>query len=214
MYDISKIDVSRFTQLLRATKNLEDWDNYYENLFEQMEPIEYEIQKWWANKIDLIDKEVAILNSGVGFYAVPFCFEKGAKVVRTYDMCPITNDLAWRINKDYHVPVEIEENSAYNYFHSRSDVVFDEIYPADIYINTSCEHCYPMKDIIPDDSVVILSGNNLTKRGHINRINSIQEFIDQTGVSDVWFKDELSLDYEDELGFRNYKQFFIIGKKG
>ena len=225
MYDISELDVDRFHKLLRDSKNLEHWDDYFENLHEQMSISEYKIQKWWASKIDLIGKKVNILNSGVGFYSVPFCFEKGAVLVKTYDMCPITRSLAWRINQSYHTEWDENKQDQINYYHRQLDIVFDKIKHfddnkapdedyADVYINTSCEHSYYMRDIIPDGTIAVLSGNNLTKRGHINRIQSVKQLIDQGGITKVMFRGEILLDHTDELGYRNYSQFFVIGKKG
>ena len=213
MYQIEKSDVDRFTVLLRETRELSDWDNYYDNLFEQMSKTEFIIQHWWADKIDLIGKDVNILNSGVGFYSVPMCFEKGAHKVRTYDMCPVTDKLAWRINKPYR---NEDLSSTINYSHHNLDVTFDcdMFESADVYINTSCEHSFPMKEVIPDNSYVVLSSNNLTKRGHINKIESTRDLIKQAGITEVHFKHEQVFDFEDDLGFRNYKQFFVIGKKG
>ena len=86
MYQIEKSDVDRFTVLLRETRELSDWDNYYDNLFEQMSKTEFIIQHWWADKIDLIGKDVNILNSGVGFYSVPMCFEKGELMLDNSDV--------------------------------------------------------------------------------------------------------------------------------
>ena len=96
------------------------------------------------------------------------------------------------------------------------DVTFDNdmFHPADVYINTSCEHSFPMKEVIPNNSYVVLSGNNLTKRGHINKVESTRDLIKQSGITEVHFKHEQVFDFEDDLGFRNYKQFFVIGKKG
>ena len=215
MYQLEHIDVDRFTDLLREAKQLEYWDDYFENLHSQMCKNEYIIQRWWAERIDLIGKRVNILNSGVGFFAVPLCFEKGATVVKTYDMCPITRQLVWRMNKGYHVK---DPEYIPNYFHEVCDVTFDndKFSYAQVYINTSVEHSYPMKDIIPDNCEVVLSGNNLTKRGHINRIESIEQLIEQSGIKskDVKYTDEIVLEHDDELGIRNYKQFFVYGTKG
>jgi|TARA_Y100000015_G_scaffold43198_1_gene52957 hypothetical protein len=206
MYQLEDLDVNRFVHLLRKQRYKSHWEDYWQNLYDQMQPTEFKIQKWWGSKVDLIGKSVSILNSGVGFYSVPMCFEKGASRVTTYDMCPITSEIAWEANSVYN-----------NYNHKVLDVVFDNhVFTENrdrVYINTSCEHSYPMKDIIPNNVEVVLSGNDLTKRGHINKINSISELADQAGVTEIIFEDEIVFDYHDELGPRHYKQFLIYGKK-
>ena len=138
MYQLEDLDVNRFVHLLRKQRYKSHWEDYWQNLYDQMQPTEFKIQKWWGSKVDLIGKSVSILNS---------------------------------------------------------------------------EHSYPMKDIIPNNVEVVLSGNDLTKRGHINKINSISELADQAGVTEIIFEDEIVFDYHDELGPRHYKQFLIYGKK-
>jgi len=206
MYQIEESDVDRFIRLLKDQRTKTHWEDYWQNMYDQMHLTEFKIQKWWANKIDLIGKKVAILNSGIGFYSVPMCYEKGAFSVNTYDMCPVTSEIAWEANHAYD-----------NYDHSTLDVVFDnhifEYRNADVYINTSCEHSYQMKDIIPSGVEVVLSGNGLTKRGHINKINTVGELVKQSGIDEVIFTDEMIFSYEDELGTREYKQFLVYGKK-
>lgn len=208
MYQVEEVDVIRFCDVLRAQRYKSDWEDYWQNLHDQMHVNEFKIQKWWANKIDLIGKEVSILNSGAGFYSVPMCFEKGATLVRTYDMCPVTDEIAWEANTHYQP----------NYIHYVEDVVFDSRKLkwdlSDVYINTSCEHSYHMKDVIPDGVEAVVSSNNLTKRGHINKVNSIQELVKQSGITEVKFHEEMTLEYHDELGPREYKQFFVYGLKG
>ena len=99
MYNLDKQDFERMSVLHALIKHHHPWmDDFIE---EQKTPVEYEIQKYWASKVDLIDKHVAILNSGIGYYSVPFAFQRGAKTVHTYDMDPTTADLAWTINGSY-----------------------------------------------------------------------------------------------------------------
>lgn len=209
MYNIHTEDVLRFTNLIRRARDVQDWDGYYDNLYDQMGPTEYMIQNWWAEKIDLLGKDVYNLNSGLGFFTVPFSIEKGAKSITTVDMCPITQELALEMNENY-----------INYNHIMADVTFDneEIFPKKkikntVYINTSCEHSYMMKEVIPTGVEVVLSSNNLTKRGHINKVNSIQELVRQADLKEVFFTDERVFEHVDELGLRNYTQFFVHGKR-
>lgn len=208
MYQLEELDVDRFVKVLMLQKHKSHWEDYWQNLYDQMHVNEFKIQKWWGSKVDLIGKSVSILNSGIGFYSVPLCVEKGAKSVNTYDMCPVTADIA----KDAHWVSNYD-----NYNHNVLDIVFDSHVftenPDQVYINTSCEHSYLMRDVIPNNVEVILSGNDLTKRGHINKINSIDQLAYRAGVTEIIFEDEMVFEYEDDLGSRHYKQFLLYGKK-
>lgn len=204
MYDIDKIDVERYSKLGVSVQYSFPW--FFENIRHQTSVVEYTIQKWWATRIDLIDKKVNILSSGVGFFSVPFAYEKGAKQIVSYDMDPTTHDLAWILNK-YYTPV---------FAHKQNNIIFDNDEldkSADVWINTSCEHSYPMKKVIPSNKICVLSGNNCTKRGHINLIDSVDELIEQNGLKDILFTDEMEFEFEDDRGKQNYTQFFVTGIK-
>ena len=97
-----------------------------------------------------------------------------------------------------------------------SDIIFDRELldvSADIWINTSCEHSYYMKDIIPTGKLCVLSGNDCSKRGHINLINSVDQLINQTGLSSILFTDTMQFNFEDDMGKQEYNQYFAIGIK-
>ena len=207
MYMIEPEDIERFTKLSDTVQWHKPW--LYGNVKEQTDKIEYIIQKYWANKVNMINKSVAIFNSGFGFYSVPFCNEKGAQYIRLYDMDPTTKEISWYLNERYKP----------NFDHKLLNITFEyeEVFDdAHIYINTSCEHSYPMGELLEEKAkgkLCVMSGNNLTKRGHINLIDSIGVLKEQCQLSKIYNEDVMEFDYEDELGKRKYKQFFIIGVK-
>lgn len=209
MYNLDKQDFERMSVLHALIKHHHPWmDDFIE---EQKTPVEYEIQKYWASRVDLIDKHVAILNSGIGYYSVPFAFQRGAKTVHTYDMDPTTAELCWTINGSYW------ESAGYS--HHQRNITFDHElinHKFDIYVNTSCEHSYPIGELLEaraKNRMCVLSANNLSKRGHINLIRSIDEFKEQAQLSKVINEDYINFIYEDDLGEREYTQFFLIGIK-
>ena len=57
----------------------------------------------------------------------------------------------------------------------------------------------------------VMSGNNLTKRGHINLIKSMDHLKEQCQLREIINEDVIDFEFEDELGKRKYQQFFLIG---
>ena len=180
-----------------------DFPWFYDTMRDQVSVSEYEIQKWCIDNADVSGKQVNILNAGLGAYALSFCIEKGATYTRLIDMDPITEEISNLTN--------IEGP----WCHMMMDVTFDykDIPDADIYVNTSCEHSYHMKKVIPNNKLCILSGCDLTKRGHINLIKSCDDLIEQAEISKVINTHKMTFPYEDEFGCREYNQYFVKGIK-
>ena len=191
MYLIEDEDVIRIQRIIDETR----WHYPYmwPSISSQVSLTEFKIQKWWASKIDLIDKTVNIFNSGFGFYSVPFAKEKGAKKIYTYDMCPTMSELI----------------SGSTHFQSNFIFIPEDIEDADVWINTSCEHCYPMGDIIPENQLCVVSGNDLNKPGHINLITSLDELKQQCNFSKIIDEDVMIFEEDEE----KYFQYFVIGVK-
>jgi trans-aconitate methyltransferase len=81
-------------------------------------------------------------------------------------------------------------------------------YTEDIIINTSCEHIDNIKgwiSSIPSGKIVVLQSNDYIKeKGHINCVSSVDEFILQANLSEVF--------YSGKLEMPMYTRFMIIGK--
>lgn len=180
-----------------------DFPWFYDTMRDQVSVSEYEIQKWCIDNADISGKQVNILNAGLGAYALSFCIEKGATYTRLIDMDPVTKEISNLINTEG------------PWCHTMMDITFDykNIPESDIYINTSCEHSYHMKKVIPNNKLCVLSGCDLTKRGHINLIRSCDDLIEQAGISKVIDTNKMTFLYEDELGRREYNQYFVKGIK-
>ena len=212
MYNLSDGDINRMNTLRSVLKYHYPWFDDF--IAEQQSHTEFLIQKYWADKIDLIDKDVNILNSGIGYYSLPFCYERGARTVHTYDMDPTICTLAWQVN----IPIYRTKKKDPECMHHTKNITFeyDNLRHADVFINTSCEHSYPMATALDERAegkMCVMSGNNLTKRGHINLINSMDQLKEQCQLSTVLNEDVMEFKYEDDLGERTYQQFFLIGIK-
>jgi hypothetical protein len=77
----------------------------------------------------------------------------------------------------------------------------------DLIINTSCEHIPDLQDwllFMPEGTMVLLQSNNyLTGNGHINCVNSVEEFIAQSDLRNIL--------YSGELVMPMYTRYMIIG---
>ncbi len=80
-----------------------------------------------------------------------------------------------------------------------------------IVVNTSCEHMLPMKDVIESRGYIkdkilgcFQSNNKFDEPDHINCVESIEQFIEQTGVTRVF--------YSGEKDMGNYIRYMVIGR--
>lgn len=80
---------------------------------------------------------------------------------------------------------------------------------ADVLINTSCEHMYPMTDVKTDALCIFQSNNFKHDAAHINCVDTLGDFINQCNFKQVlWSGERPFHDYDDE-----HKRFMVIGYK-
>jgi hypothetical protein len=86
--------------------------------------------------------------------------------------------------------------------------MYRHVYREQVVINTSCEHIPNLKEwvsIIPKNKTLVLQSNNYTvPADHINTANSVEEFIEQTGLSAIWYSGSLVLPM--------YTRYMLIGR--
>ena len=82
----------------------------------------------------------------------------------------------------------------------------NDIKQFDVVINTSCEHmAFNMKELIFDkEPLFVLQSNNYLIPEHINCKNTLDEFVDSTGLSNINFAGQLNLP--------KYSRFMVIGR--
>lgn len=74
----------------------------------------------------------------------------------------------------------------------------------DVIVNLCCEHMYPMRDIdLP--AIYLLQSNNRYSDTHINRVKSMDEFIDNAGGMDIV--------YYDIAPWNGHEYYTLIGEK-
>ncbi|MEZ4872198.1 MAG: hypothetical protein R2827_08115 [Bdellovibrionales bacterium] len=81
--------------------------------------------------------------------------------------------------------------------------------PPDIVINTSTEHMPHSTwwENIPPGQWVVLQNTDMRIDDHVNRVESVQEFIEKFPMSEVLYSGELYFDYRNESSF---KRFMLI----
>jgi len=112
------------------------------------------------------------------------------------DIDPSIATIAEHLNRSIPYAHIVEDMYAYNYDH------YDTV------INTSCEHIHDLRDwldLIPKGTIVILQSNNYTEiEDHINCSDSVDEFADKAGLSEIIVADTLTMPI--------YERYTIIGE--
>lgn len=93
------------------------------------------------------------------------------------------------------------------------DIVFEkpDWAPYNLIVNTSCEHMYPMKDVFEDRAIqedcvfAFQSANLFSEKGHINCVEYVEELIDQSGLTEILYANELQLS--------KFRRFMVIGRR-
>jgi hypothetical protein len=98
----------------------------------------------------------------------------------------------------------IYDNSSMKYITAD---MYEYRYTEDFVINTSCEHIPNLSEwinIIPSDRTVILQSNNYRAgNGHVNCVDSEEELVQQSGLSNILYKGRLEMSM--------YTRYMVIG---
>lgn len=105
------------------------------------------------------------------------------------------------------------EKFVHNIIYNAADIkyttedMYEHHYTEDIIINTSCEHIVDIRkwiNCIPLNRTIVLQSNNyLEGNDHINCVGSEEEFVEQTGLSNII--------YSGKLEMPMYTRFMVIG---
>lgn len=102
------------------------------------------------------------------------------------------------------------DNVIYNLENTRyiTEDMYKHDYQEDIIINTSCEHIPDLLKwliTIPENKIVIMQSNNYFNcDGHVNCVNSIDEFIEKSTLTNIL--------YSGELITNMYTRYMLIAK--
>ena len=143
------------------------------------------------------DKNVCILGGWYGTVLVPLLENKiKTRNIRLIDFDQKTCDIAQGIFP--HIQVEC------------LDINFDlEKLSSDIIINTSCEHMLPMNEFDLNGLCVFQSNNFTQETSHINCVESVDELVEQSGITNVIYKGETQFHKWDQ----DHKRYMVIGER-
>lgn len=122
------------------------------------------------------------------------------KSIRSIDIDPLCKHVAEEMNR-----IEVIEGR----FRAVTGDMVDIRSDADIVINTSCEHINQEQyDLwlsgLPQDSLIVVQGNNYDIPEHVRISTSLKEFEEQC---------QLNMQLADTLELPLYNRYMIIGKK-
>jgi len=188
--------------------------------------------KWWL--IDQLAWEaneghlpgngmVFILGGWYGTLALMMLESKKFHImtIRSFDIDPACAPIADTMNKypwvadDWQFKATTQDMNQINYSGHhyktlRADGSSVELYDTpDVIINTSCEHLLNFNywwNLIPKGKLCALQSNNFHGgEGHVNVVESLNEFLTETHFSQVLYSGELDLE--------KYTRYMIIGRK-
>ena len=196
------INETIFRNVLKEIKENKDYandiiDSFSDNQFKsKLKVIDY------INKLDVLNKdsEVIIFGSWYGSILIPNLANK-VKRISCIDLDEQVLKIAKnRLFSDYK-NVEYLKGDVF-------DLDLKRYHSTDLFINTSCEHMPPMNTwpYWPEHTNFVFTSNNMTDiEGHINCVNSIDEFKEQLPErAEVLYQEEV----EDTRGIR----YMLIGK--
>jgi len=211
---------SLFNQLRNAV------DNEGAELSDALSWGQLKSKRWLVSELEKLNLDLGTIFLCAGWYATlaPMLFDSNCKIdkIRSFDIDESCVSIADTINSN-----KVKENWK---FKSVTDDIFNINYSIhqwqtwskannrmsypitdtpNTIINTSCEHIENFDvwyNKIPNGKIVVLQSNNYFEvEGHINCSNSLEEFVNQTPMSHVYYDGELFLD--------KYTRYMRIGIK-
>lgn len=161
------------------------------------------------------DLTVTILNSWLGFPLVPLlCENLSVKKINLIDIDKDALELSKVFNRYYSIDKGIDLN------HINWDVPFAyhdiNALETDILISLGCETMYPLKKMTTANKncVFACQSSNVFKEMYgINCVPTIEDHIENIGVSKVLYEGQIEQSYWSWDGKVNFDRFMVIGKK-
>ncbi len=196
------IDEIIFRNVLKEIKQNSEYaddiiDSFSDNQFiAKRKVLEY------ANRLNILDKdsEVIIFGSWYGSILIPGLVDKVKKISCIDIDKRVLQTAKNRFFKDY---TNIDYIAG-NVF----DLDLKRYHTANLFINTSCEHMPSMKEFLywPDQTHFVFTSNDMFNiEGHINCVNSLDEFKEQ-------LPERAEVLYEEEVEDTRGTRYILVGK--
>lgn len=160
---------------------------------------------WLADKMkDLVDQDAIVLVVGGWIGTLSRIIFKNADVrfIMSLDIDELSNKMASQINHKFNQSFSTVTRDMY-------DVTPAEYAEFDVVINTSCEHIDNLgvwTSLLKPGTLLFAQSNDFFScPQHVNCVNSVDEFENQLGLSEVIYKGELQFPGV-------YNRFMIIGR--
>jgi len=158
-------------------------------------------KRWLVNRLPIEPKNVLILGSWYGT-VLPFILKE------KYDIDNIDC-----VDSDRNVKDGAEifselmgwDTVRFNQYDAREYLAVRGVEDYDLVINTSCEHMsFDMKEVVEPNTIYALESNNYYGvDGHINCKESLSDFVESTGLSNILVSEEKDME--------NYTRYLVIG---
>jgi hypothetical protein len=193
---ISHQFLSAYSRTLQDCKSLEEVHWFSKHLLEN----KLSSKKWLVDELLKITNPINVLLLG-SWYATYLPYALGKASYTCVDIDPSVVYISERFNHYLKSPSTFKYVTA----DAKGFIQANQRY-YDIVINTSCEHMpFDMKDVIWDRrSLYVFQSNNYLIEEHVNPKNSLQEFIDSTGLSNIH--------YAGISKMSKYDRYMVIGK--
>jgi hypothetical protein len=157
---------------------------------------------------------ITVLNSWLGFPLVPLlCENLNVKKINLIDIDKDALELSKVFNRYY-------SNTGVELNHINWDIPFAyhdiNALETDVVISLCCETMYPLKKMTtanPDCIFACQSSNVFKEMYGINCVPTIEEHIENIGVTDVFYKGSIKQSYYSWDGKVEFDRFMVIGKK-
>ena len=198
-------DVINYGRFVDFQKVIDAMLQFPEQNFDSLKRGQLESKKWLIHELNEMkvqhDPEILIVGGWHGILALML------KHYSYFDYTVLTTDIDPDCTKIARMFGCVA--STVDMFQIEYDVI-----PADMIINTSCEHIDFDKWIalIPKGKTVVLQSSDMEYINHIDNVHSTEEFEDKAGLSKVYMSISKHITSRYDYGLE-YNRYLLIGKR-
>ena len=168
---------------------------------------------WIVNELEnlnIFPDSVVLLGGWYANFIVPLLLEHGVSYIHNFEIDPDVKKLSYKFNKSH------KDSDVYKCY--LTNIMFESVFnikfkiKPDLFINTSCEHMFPMmrfkqlnRGFFNDALYVLQSTDDNSFDDHINCVGSPEELAEQGKLVDVMYSGTKVL-------ANGMTRFMVIGK--